>query len=214
MARTAKLVEKANFIEARGETDTIKLWENYRDQALLWRSLLLLQIPVPALALIMALILYVNRMTVLNVPAKPLPGQYDANEIPDEEFVDAGTAFVNLFATYQPYTVKRQFNRLREMLVEPYLNEFNLEIMDKELKTIETTSRTQLFFVDPTRTTVERNGSSVTVSFSGDRQKFVAGKEVEPVQTRYRITMTTVPRNDLNPYGIVVNNVYAEKLTN
>jgi hypothetical protein len=212
MAKNVKLVQNASVREIKGESDTLKLWEGYRDQAILWRSLSLLQIPATAVCAVLSLYLWSTRQTIINVPPKPQPGQYLAEEIPDSEFVDVATEFVNLISSYQSAVAPRQFKRAEDMLIEPYLSKFREEVLGHELKTIQTTSRTQLYFIDPTQTKLERLGEDVAVTFIGERQKFVAGKEIEPVQSFYRITMTTVPRNPLNAYGIVVKNASLENV--
>lgn len=209
-AQTKKLLHDSSVIDARGETDTIRLWENYRDQALLWRAISLLQIPATFIALVFAIVVYNNSDITLNVPAKPLPGHYSASELPDAEFVSAGTEYVNLIATYQPAVARRQYGRAREMLKEPMLSRFDTEMMDVELRAIETTSRTQVFFVDPSKTTIIRDGNEVHVTLTGERLKIVAGKELPVVETKFTISMTTVPRNIINPYGIVIINAISE----
>jgi hypothetical protein len=214
MAKVSQLARDTNVFDARGETDTIRLWENYRDQALLWRAIALIQIPTSLLLAIFALVMWSTRSVTLNVPAKPLPGMYLAREIPDTEFVEVATDFINLIASYQPSNARRQFNHARQMLVEPMLTRFQTEMMGIELKAIEQTTRTQLFYPDPTRTTFERiDDKSVKVSFVGDRLKLVAGQEVPAELTRFTVVLTTIPRQQLNPYGIVITNVQFENLS-
>jgi predicted nucleic-acid-binding protein len=199
--------------DSRGESDTVKLWENYREQAAMWRAIALFQMPTSCLLVIFSIVLWVGRSTTLNVPAKPLPGIYLAKEIPDTEFIEFATTFVNLIATYQPAVGRRQYNQAREMIKEPMLTRFNQEMMDIELKAIETTYRTQAFFIDPVKTTVTRlNEKEITVTFEGERQKIVAGKELPTTQSRYSITMTTLPRQSVNPYGIVITNAIYEQV--
>lgn len=214
MARVDKLaraVRDTEFIESKGETDTIRLWENYRDQALLWRGVALMQIPSTLLLVIFSAFLWATRSITLNVPAKPLPGAYLAKEIPDTEFVEVATNFVNLIATYQPAVARRQFEFARQFLRDPVLERFDLEMRNVELKAIENTNRTQIFFADPTKTKLQRlNDRTAIVSFTGDRLKMVAGKELPAVTTTFTITMTTIPRQALNPYGIVIVNVTYE----
>jgi hypothetical protein len=207
MGKAQKLLKDASIIDARNENDTLKLWESYRDQAMLWRSLSLLQIPTTIILGVLCFALWSNREITLKVPAKPLPGVYTAQEIPDSEFIDVATNFINLIATYQPAVARRQFNHARQILQEPMLEKFNREMLVTELKTIESTSRTQLFFVDPTKTRIFRQGSTVEVTLTGERMKMIAGKQIPAVTTTFSIAMTTIPRNELNPYGIVINNV-------
>jgi hypothetical protein len=74
--------------DLKGETDTVKLWEAYKEQAALWRALALFQIPATFCLVVFSLLLWVGRSTTLNVPAKPLPGIYLSKEVPDTEFIE------------------------------------------------------------------------------------------------------------------------------
>lgn len=204
--KVSSLLKESGVPGSKGETDTIRLWEAYKDQAALWRAIALLQIPATAVALIFALLMYSSRSITLNVPAKPLPGLYATSELRDNEFIDTATDFVNLIATYQPKVARRQFEKAEEMLIDPILTYFKTNMLIDELKAIETTGRTQVFFADPTKTTIRREGKNVIVSFSGDRTKIIGGRDSPPTSSAYEITMTTIPRNSLNPYGIVITN--------
>ena len=207
----AKVLKETGVIEAKGENDTIRLWENYRDQALLWRSIALIQVPTTLAAIIFALVMWSTSEIKLNVPRKPLPGFYAAKEIPDSEFVDVATNFVNLIATYQSNVAKKQFYKASEMLKEPLLTRFKKEMLGTELQAIQTTSRTQIFFIDPLRTEVLReNKRFTTVKLTGERTKIISGKTLPSQKTEFTIRMTTIPRNELNPYGIVITNIQHE----
>jgi hypothetical protein len=48
---------------------------------------------------------------------------------------------------------------------------------------------------------------------AGDRMKVVAGRELDPVQTKYVVSLRTIPRNDINPYGIVIQDLTYENIT-
>lgn len=202
----------SDVVDARNETDTLRLWENYRDQALLWRALALLQIPTTLILAIFACYLWASHSITLNVPSKPLPGLYSAQEIPDSEFISVATNYINLIASYQPAVARRQFMKAREMLKEPMLETFDNEMVGTELKAIENTTRTQLYFVDPTKTTVVRQDNYVTITMTGERMKLVAGKQLPVVLTKFTVVLTTIPRNDLNPYGIVIENSSVENV--
>lgn len=203
-----KIIEDSRFREAKSDNDTVRLWENYREQALLWRALALLQIPATLIALVFALVMWINRETILNVPAKPLPGYYSASEIPDAEFISVATDWVNLVATYQPIVAKKQFEEAARWLVEPVLTRFKTEMLEHEVETIKNTMRSQVYYVDPTQTTIERDEEdNVIVTTVGERLKIVAGVNIPSTVTQFRITMNTQPRNKLNEYGIVVVNV-------
>jgi hypothetical protein len=204
---TQMVKEKVNDTQlaaARSNSDTIRLWENYKDQALMWRSIALIQMPATAIALLFAILLWSTREITLQVPSKPLPGIYNAQDIPDSEFINVANDYINLVATYQPGTARKQFEAARAMLKEPLLTQFNTDMMVSELTAIENTARTQVFFTDPLKTKIERNGTEVTVTVIGERWKVIAGNPLPTVTSRFRVTMTTIPKNPLNPYGIVI----------
>jgi hypothetical protein len=148
-----------------------------------------------------------TREITLTVPSKPMPGIYAAQDIPDNEFVNVALDYVNLIATYQPRTARRQFEAASAMLKEPLLTKFREEMINSELGAIESSSRTQVFFTDPLKTSVSRRGNEVTVSLIGERWKVIAGAELPTVTSRFRVTMTTIPKNAINPYGIVISSV-------
>ncbi len=212
--RIKEAVKDASVIESRKESDTIRLWENYKDQALLWRSLALLQIPTTLVAVVFSMVLWHTRHISLNVPRQPLPGVYSANEIPNEKFIESATDIVNLIATYTSGNARTQFRKAKEMLLEPLLSRFEIEMLGSEIKQIESTSRSQVFFADPSKIFIERapSGREVSVQIYGERLKLVGGKEIPPFPTSFTITMTTVPRNVLNPYGIVATNIAIENI--
>jgi hypothetical protein len=200
-------VADTNLQVGRDKSDTIRLWENYKDQSLMWRSLSLIQFPTTLIAIGFAILMWSTREITLTVPSKPMPGIYAAQDIPDNEFVNVALDYVNLIATYQPKTARRQFEAASAMLKEPLLTKFREEMINSELGAIENSSRTQVFFTDPLKTTVARRGNDVTVSLIGERWKVIAGAELPTVTSRFRVTMTTIPRNTINPYGIVITSV-------
>src|SRR6185436_12529117 len=96
--------------------DTLRLWEGHREQATLWRAIALLQIPATVCALVFSMMIWGTRQITLNVPSKPLPGIYVAQDIPDSEFINVAQGYINLIGTYQPAIVRRQFEEARKMI--------------------------------------------------------------------------------------------------
>ena len=201
-----KIVNDSQVMEARGTSDTIRVWESHREQATLWRSLALIQIPLTFVMLLFAAFVYSTRTTILNVPEKPLPGSYTADVVPDVEFIEFATNYVNHVATYQYAVARQQFTEARKMLWDQMLIMFDEHFMKNELQKIETASRIQMMVIDPTKTVVQRNGHLVDVYLSGDRIKIIAAREAPRIQSTYKITLTTIPKNNYNPFGIVIIN--------
>lgn len=206
------LLQEGSVSDVRGESDTIKLWESYRQQALLWRAIALLQIPATAIACLLALLLWTTRSVTLKVPANPKPGTYAVQDIPNSEFINFAQDYVNLLASYQHRVARRQFEAAALMITEPYLSRFRDQMLTFELKAIETTSRTQFFFADPSKISLERDGKRLNVSFIGDRLKIVAGQELPLVKTKFTVQLATIPKNPINPYGIAVVDFVAEEI--
>lgn len=212
-AVASKIVQDSGLVHNRAETDTLKIWESYREQAALWRSLTMLQFPTTLLLVLLCLVMWYNKDITLHVPAKPLPGIYAAHEIPDTEFINVATDLLGLTATYRPHMARAQFMKAQDQLTEPFLSKFKREIVDVDLRAIEQTSRTQVFYADPIKTSVDRSvRGEVRVSVEGDRVKYIAGNERPTEHVRFSITMMMLPKNPLNPYGIVIKDMSTEDL--
>jgi len=203
---------KSAVMEARGESDTLKLWESHREQATLWRTIALFQFISFPLLVLFSFYVYSTRSITLHVPPKPLPGHYSANEIPDSEFISNATNFVNLIASFQPKVARKQYEAATEQLMEPALSQFQEEMVALELRAIESTQRTQLFFVDPSKTKVTYGTREATVTLEGEKVKFISGRRIPSTAARYQITMTTIPHHSLNQYGIIITRVAVEDL--
>jgi hypothetical protein len=212
MNKISGIMRDSAIRHSPSENDTIRLWESHKEQALIWRALCLLQVPVTFVAIIAALVMFFNRRPIINVPERPLPGLYSADEIPAVEFENYASEYLNLVATYQPTVARRQFQAAKDMLWGEIIQTYETEMMETELKMIENTKRTQIFFKDPTATKVVRDGRNVVVTLVGDRQKIQAGKEINALRSEYTVVMTTVPKNKFNPYGIVIINVSLKNL--
>ena len=209
MAMTAikSILAHSSIRDTKDPSDTIRVWESHREQATLWRAIALVQIPTTLIALVFAVLMWTTRDIVLNVPDKPLPGVYSVSEIPLSEFVDAATRYINLIGTYQPAVAERQFGLARQLIIEPMLSKFDEDLLQNELRAIQNTKRSQVFFVDPIKTQVMRDARTVYVTLTGERYKIVAGKELPPQELSFVIQLTTIPKNEINPYGIVITNV-------
>ena len=206
-------IKQLERVGGRAGSDTIRLWEGYREQAYLWRALCLLQMPATALSIAAALVMYFFADTIIEVPERPEPGQYSTRQLPDSSFINAATAVVNLIATYQPAVARRQFKTARKYLWEPALTEFENTMMTNEIQQIEETKRSQMFFINPRLIKVERypEFETVVIRIPGIRQKLIGNKPLPPDEMVYYVKMTTIPRNVSNEYGIVVVDIHLRR---
>ena len=211
MGRGLKQLET---IDGRASADTIRLWESYKSQSYFWRALTLIQLPTTFVALICALVMYFTADTVIEVPQKPMPGHYSVKQLPDSAFIDVGTEVVNLIASFQPKVARKQFGGARKYLWEPALSEFERLMLGEEIRAIEETGRSQLFFIDQKRIQIERypNEQKIIVHLPGERRKLIGQKLLPTDYLEYVITMTTIPRHQFNEYGIVVVGISLNKL--
>jgi len=200
-----KDLESLDRVEGRAGADTVRLWDGYKEQAYMWRALALLQMPATLLSVIFAMILYFYADTIIEVPRAPEPGHYSVRALPDNEYINVAQEIVNLMASYQPSTARQQFLSARKFLWEPALSIFEEQMLRKELRTIEETGRSQVFFVNRRQIKVERfpKASKVKIRIPGTRQKLIGGRPLPAENLVYYVTLTTIPRNVHNPYGIV-----------
>lgn len=207
--------ESLKFLErvaGREGSDTVRLWDSYREQAYLWRALMLLQLPTTVLAIILAFVFYLSKDTIIEVPDNPSPGYYSVDKLPDKLFVSFSRDIVNLISTYQPVNARKQFLKAQTYLWEPALTAFDTEMMDKELRAIEETHRSQMFFVADELVKVERfpDKDYVIVRIPGVRQKLIGTTKLESEEWAYFVKMTTIPRNVDNEYGIIAFDIRIE----
>lgn len=201
-------------VAGRAGSDTVKLWDSYREQAYLWRALMLLQLPATVLAIALAFVFYISKDTIIEVPQNPQPGYYSVDKLPDKLFVSFAEEIVNLIASYQPTTARKQFTLARSYLWEPALSSFEEEMMAKELRAIEETRRSQMFFSARDLIKVERfpDKEYVIVRIPGVRQKLIGTTELQSEEWAYYVKMTTIPRNVYNEYGIIAFDIRLDKV--
>jgi hypothetical protein len=203
-------LKQLDRVAGRAGSDTIRLWEGYKEQAFFWRALALIQVPSTALAIGIALVMYFLADTIIEVPEHPQPGFYSVKQLPDSQFINVSREVVNLISTYQPAVARRQFKTARKYLWEPALSQFETVMLQGELNAIEGTKRSQMFFINPRLIQVVRSpeDDTVAVRIPGIRQKLIGDKPLAPDELVYYIKMTTIPRNVHNEYGIVVTDIH------
>lgn len=209
MARNLeKQIAALDTVEGRAGSDTIRLWEGYKEQAFLWRTIALVQIPTTGLAILAALVMFFFADTVIEVPPKPHPGYYSVKELPDSAFTNVAQEVVNLLASYQPDRIDLQYHTARKYLWEPALSQVQ-KFMNDEIPTVKNLRRSQLFLIIPGLTRVQRDTENdlVEVSLFGTRHKLLAASPIESDDLVYEVQMKTIPRNVSNEYGIVVTGI-------
>lgn len=208
-----KDIQELERVAGRAGTDTIRLWEGYKEQAFFWRALSLIQMPATALAIAAALSMFFFADTIIEVPEHPQPGFYSVKQLPDSQFINVAREVVNLISTYQPAVVERQFRTARRFLWEPALSEFESTMLTTELSAVLETKRSQMYFINPRLIKVERfpHLDTVVVRIPGLRQKLIGNQPLAPDEMVYYVKMTTIPRNVHNEYGIVITDIHLRR---
>jgi len=85
--------------------------------------------------------------------------------------------------------------------------------MIDDLKEINDTKRTQVFFVSDGQVKIERRPDLdvVIVRIPGTRQRMMGRKPLPAEELVYYVTMSTIPRNTQNQYGIIITSVILKK---
>jgi len=194
----------------RSGGDTVKLWESHKRKALFWRALTLIQFPLSGALIIAAIYFISSAETIVDVPDKPEPGTYSVTKLPDAEFISVAQSVLNLIATYQPYTAKKQFKTARKYLWEPALSDFDKNYMQSKsgaLQAISELGKSQQFRIDAARVRIQRFNDHVVVKLPGFRYKLLQNRHLRPELVEWYIKMTTIPRNLHNEYGIVITDM-------
>lgn len=203
-------------IEGRSGADTIRLWERFREQAIVWKFIALAQMPATFLALIGFVIVFMTADITIEPPENPQPGMYSVKYLPDSEFLKTATEVINLIATYQPGNAFDQFNKARDYLWEPALSEFEEVMMKREYMTIQNTHRSQVFMVNNDLVRVQRFPARdiVVVRLPGTQQALIGNsKPLETKEMVYYVKMTTIPRSAYNESGLVVIDIRMKNQT-
>ena len=194
----------------------VPIMAGYREQSYMWRAIALLQIPITAIAILVAIIMYATADTIVDVEPRPAPGYYLVDQIPDNEFVKVAMDFVNLISSYNPTVAERQFNTALGYLKEPEYSNFRNRFLDvrggnqTELEQIRQIQRARMFFVNRDLIIVRRipqqdpHDDEVEVRLPGTRITFVNGVKQNPMMVANYVTMQTMSKNTLNPNGIVI----------
>ena len=193
-------------IPAKAGVDAVQLWDSNRDEANLWRGVAIVLFPVTLLAAIGVLIMYLTADTIIQVPQRRPPHVFQTGQVPDKYFIETALDAVNLIASFTPERAKGQFELARTYLWEPALTQFEKEVMTDELRTVTDTRRTQLFLPDPAHIRVDRESSpeKVIVRVPGARKKLIGGQPLPSDEMVYFVTLTTIPRNIFNEYGVTI----------
>ena len=201
-------------VDGRAGADTFRLWENYKEQALLWRIIAIAQLPIALTAIIFGLVVYLTSDIVIEPPETPQPGMYSVKQLPDSEFLKVATDVINLIATYHPYTAEKQFRKAREFLWEPALSEFEQAFIKKRVKEIDEGSRSQAFMINHDLVQVRRYPTldMVIVRIPGTRLSLLGRKPLDD-EIAFYLKMTTIPKSAYNPSGIIIFDVRIKKQT-
>ena len=204
-----KQKKQLEIVDGRSRDDSVRVWDRYRDMAFFWRTVALLQVPLCIGLLIAMISMYFSADTIVEVPERPQPGHYSVRKLPDSEFINVATEVSNLVTTFTPATADRQFKAARKYLWEPALTQFEQDKIATELRMIQETSRSQLFFIDIKQIKVERDPRRdvVVVTLPGTRQKLIGNRALDPDEMVVLVQLTTIPKNIYNEFGIVVTDI-------
>lgn len=197
--------------EGRELNDTIRVWDRFKEEAHYWRAFLLIQICTITVSLLVAISLFFEADAVIEVPEVPSPGIYSAKQLPDSEFIGMATRFVNLIATYQPYTASKQFITAERWLWEPAFSEFEKYYVKGFLKSVKEMSQSAIFQINSRQVMLERHGSTVVVKIPGNSQQLLGSRPLPPEYVVYWLRMTTIPENINNQFGLVIIDLKIER---
>ena len=181
--------------------------EQFKRRGAFWRGLALVQAPISAFAIFLFLVNYILGDTIVSVPERKPPGEYQVDELPDREFINLSVGIVNALATFQPATARVQFEHARKFIGDALMQQFDSSQMQIELATAEQSGISQVFFMEPVLTSVKKDDEKnlAFVRISGVRNRFAQDRLLPPQEMSYRLTISpTKETSDENRYGLKV----------
>lgn len=185
--------------------DTLRVWDRYKLETVFWRRVSLIQ---PAILVVACALMFYSVYSAeirLIVPQEPMEGYYSSVSLPDSIFEQVAEEITNLLGTFTPGNIAKQYDQVKYFLWEPALTAWQAEIR-RQVKSSQSTSKTQLFLKDPLLTQVGRssNGEFAIVRVEGVRYRYYGTTRYTPLNQTYTYYMRRVPRSKFNPYGVVV----------
>ena len=207
----AKVLDSTKVSDVNFKADTIDLWSIYRDQAIAWKVISFLFIPGTICSILAALLIWNARIVNITVPKNPEPGLYQIKDISDVKLIKFASRFAKLVTTYEANIAKKQYKIALEMLRDPAYSKYKKELISDKFQDLENAINTQVYFIDPLKTKVVRDKrNAATVRLNGKLMKVISGRAMPNQILEFSVTLATVPRNSINPYGLVITEVANE----
>jgi hypothetical protein len=176
----------------------------YRRQGHFWRFTSLLQIPLIFVLTIYFISRYLHADTLVRVAEPAIPGDTRPEAIPQKEYINVAQDITNLIGTYQPTTVRDQFETAREFFLDSALKDFDETQMNTELVTAEESDISQLLTIESTRFVKGEKRGDAQVCLFGFRQKIVERQPLPHQSVSYCFSFVVEEPFEENPFGIVV----------
>ncbi|MCC6934036.1 MAG: hypothetical protein IT292_12430 [Deltaproteobacteria bacterium] len=201
----------------------------YREQSYMWRALALIQFPTTAIAIIIAIVMYVSADVIVDVKPRPAPGYFLVEEIPEQEFIKYSIEFVNLISSFQPSVAERQFRHALNFLQGEFYGQFNIKYLQglpseqSRLSEIMQLQRAQMFYInrDLVVAQIENDPEDprqdrVIVRVPGELYTFLNGvyQQNRIDYGVYYVTLQTIPNTAFNQNGITIINLRLENSVN
>lgn len=127
-------------------------------------------------------------------PVLPPAVQEDA-AVSDSLYIRRAEEAVDYLATYDARNAAVRFGKLREMMTEPGRSEFEQNVIQGELPSIEELRRAQKFVIDDKRTALERfpELGDVVVRLTGKRQQWIGLKPLPADELTFHVNLAEPP---------------------
>ncbi len=132
----------------------------------------------------------------------PLPGPF--YEIPDQEFTSVAVQFLSLAETFDAGSAEGNFRKALSIVHANEYSKLSSRFLTDQLPRIRQNIEEQRFYVDLASLAALRERNVMKVDVRGILKIKKSSNEEQVVPVHYIVELTTVPRNPVHPYGIVV----------
>jgi len=181
--------------------------DSFHEQGRLWRLLSVYFAPGTFLSLVAAFFMLIYSVDRQPVELRPAPSIVDVKEVPDDRFFAVADEVVGLLNSYHYSRADAQFNLAKTFLWEPALSQF-IKNNESEVPKILSLRRSQFFDSTGFPKLPKRANEEFAVAVAGKLQTWIGAQEPTEELLQIKLTMITVPRNAINPWGIVVTSIH------
>jgi len=148
--------------------------------------------------------------SIYYIPGANSAGYATANELPQSSVSGFAVSWILNMLNFTPETVDVVYERTRKYMFPEMLSKSS-GTMDKEIEDIKKSSISSIFSITK-EPVFDQDDKVFLVTILGEHSLFMGKSVIKTAKAKYVISLIKVSPTDVNPFGLMVTNVYKEEL--